>query len=233
MAKTILLADDSPTIRKIVELTFSGSDLRIEAVGSGEEALRLLDEVEIDLVLADVVMPEPSGYEICRAVKSSPRPVPVLLLAGTFEPFDAELAERCGADGQLTKPFEASTLRNRVEALLAPAEPGSGPSEPVSAAEHDIEEAMDEAADRAPEGDEAVEASGRVAAEPSGSAEGFMEEHLPEPSAALVEAVSREVVKRLSDEVLREIAWEVVPDLAAKIIRERIRELEREDPGTR
>jgi CheY-like chemotaxis protein len=83
MRRTILLADDSVTIRKIVELTFGDSDIRVESVGSGREALERLRDLRPDLVLADVVMPGPSGYEVCRAVKASERPVPVRLLAGT------------------------------------------------------------------------------------------------------------------------------------------------------
>ena len=119
MRRTILLADDSVTIRKIVELTFGETDIRVCSVASGREALERLDEIRPDLVLADVVMPGPSGYEVCRAVKASDRPVPVLLLAGTFEPFDAEMARACGSDGHVTKPFDSRLLIDRVERLLA------------------------------------------------------------------------------------------------------------------
>ncbi|HZN55421.1 MAG TPA: response regulator, partial [Candidatus Polarisedimenticolaceae bacterium] len=119
MPRTILLADDSITIRKVVELTFGDTDIRVESVGSGREAIERLRDLKPDLVLADVVMPGPSGYEVCRAVKKSVRPVPVLLLAGTFEPFDADQARACGSDGYVTKPFDARSLVERVEALLA------------------------------------------------------------------------------------------------------------------
>src|SRR5258706_2048849 len=126
MRRTILLADDSVTIRKIVELTFGESDIRVESVASGREALERVGELRPDLVLADVVMPGPSGYEVCRAVKDSGRPVPVLLLAGTFEPFDAEMARACGCDGHITKPFDSHLLIERVERLLQPkAEPAA------------------------------------------------------------------------------------------------------------
>jgi CheY-like chemotaxis protein len=119
MRRTILLADDSVTIRKIVELTFGGTDIRVESVGSGKEALERLKDLRPDLALLDVVMPGPTGYDVCRAIKASPRPVPVLLLAGTFEPFDAALARDCGSDGHVTKPFDARQLVERVETLLA------------------------------------------------------------------------------------------------------------------
>ena len=126
MRRTILLADDSVTIRKIVELTFSDTDIRVCSFASGQEALDRLSDVRPDLVLADVVMPGLSGYDLCRVIKTSDRPVPVLLLAGTFEPFDAGQARECGSDGHVTKPFDSRLLVARVEELLArPDEPAN------------------------------------------------------------------------------------------------------------
>jgi CheY-like chemotaxis protein len=230
MRRTILLADDSVTIRKIVELTFSDTDIRVESVASGREALDRLNDLRPDLVLADVVMPGPSGYEICRTIKQSNRPVPVLLLAGTFEPFDAAEARDCGSDGHVTKPFDSRLLVERVEHLL---EHGGRPSPAanvgVRAEGDDLEAMFDDLAvpaialDVSPvalrEQEEAA-ASVPAAAEPSQEA--------PTLSAADIDAIARRVVERLSERVLREIAWDVVPDLAEIIVRERIRELERE-----
>jgi CheY-like chemotaxis protein len=146
MTRTILLADDSVTIRKVVELTFSDTDIRVEAVESGQEAMERLDRLEPDIVLADVVMPGPTGYEICERVKGSTRPVPVLLLAGTFEPFDPERARACGADGHLVKPFESRTLVQRVEALLARGSLAA--PAPLVAAEEELEAVLDDLAAR-------------------------------------------------------------------------------------
>ena len=132
MSKLVLLADDSATIRKVIELTFSDTDFHVESVASGEEALAKLELMRPDIVLADVVMPEPSGYEICRRVKLMDRPVPVLLLAGVFEAFDHEQARACGADGCLLKPFESRTLLDRVASLLASRDAvGDGAVEPL------------------------------------------------------------------------------------------------------
>ncbi len=118
MPKTILLADDSSTIRKIVELTFSGTDIRVEAFGSGAAALENLERVDPDLILADVVMPGPTGYELCRQVKTSDNAIPVVLLSSAFEPYDSDLAAECGADRHLIKPFESGTLAATVRELL-------------------------------------------------------------------------------------------------------------------
>lgn len=229
MRKTILVADDSATIRRVVELAFSESDVRVQSAGSGREALERLQSDPPDLVLADVVMPEPSGYEICREVKRSARPVPVLLLAGTFEPFDADRARECGADGHIVKPFESRTLLAKVSELLA--RPASAVRQPEPAETFDVS-----FAEVRPE-----EAPAQPA--PVGEAPSSTPERIEPPAAgarrplglteADLEALAEAVVRRLSDRVLREIAWEVVPDLAEAIVRERLRELEREEEERR
>src|SRR2546425_1090292 len=119
--KTILLADDSITIQKVVELTFSEADYRVVCVSSGGQALKKVSEVRPDVILLDVIMPEKNGYEVCEQLKRSPATsgIPVLLLTGTFEPFDKKRADAAGANGPLTKPFEAQVLGGRVEELIA------------------------------------------------------------------------------------------------------------------
>jgi CheY-like chemotaxis protein len=221
MSKSILLADDSATIRKVVELTFSDTEFHIESVSSGAEAVERLEALRPDVVLADVVMPEPTGYEICRRIKSSGRPVPVLLLAGTFEAFDHEQARACGADGCLLKPFESRTLLDRVTSLLAdrdavttsPVEPVASDPEPAETAA--VPSAMEVEELRAPE-TEPVEI-----------------ESIPDPPPGIdsetIDAIVQAVVHRLSEDVVRQIASDVVPRVAETVIRERIRELESED----
>lgn len=222
MARTILIADDSPTIRKIVELAFCDTDIRVECAQGGGEALDRLSAVRPDLVLADVVMPDPSGYELCRTIKASERPVPVVLLAGTFEPFDAERARECGADGHLVKPFESDALRAKVHALLeTPGEPAGPPLDARVEEVEEVEEALSVdvlPADPASAADVAPAPEAPPASEPPA---GF--------SLEFVEAVADAVVRRLAPDVLREVALRVVPELATEIIRERIRELEQEE----
>jgi len=120
MAGTLLLADDSITIQKVVELTFAGTDLDVVAVSSGRELLQRLPELNPDIVLCDVVMPEVDGYDICQSLKSDPNTlhIPVVLLTGTFEPFDRDRALAAGCDAIVTKPFEAKELVRVVEDLL-------------------------------------------------------------------------------------------------------------------
>ncbi|HWZ84616.1 MAG TPA: response regulator, partial [Thermoanaerobaculia bacterium] len=71
MTKKILLADDSLTIQKVVELTFSDSEYDLVCVSNGQRALdRIVAGETPDLILADVVMPEKNGYEVCEAIKA-------------------------------------------------------------------------------------------------------------------------------------------------------------------
>ncbi len=121
MPKRILLADDSLTIQKVVELTFSDSEYELFCVPNGQRALDRALEQAPDLILADVVMPEKNGYEVCEAIKANPATarIPVILLSGTFEPFDRDRAERLGCDAIVSKPFDSQQLLRQVEALLA------------------------------------------------------------------------------------------------------------------
>jgi CheY-like chemotaxis protein len=121
MGKKILLADDSITIQKVIELTFSDEDFDVVTVGNGRLAIERIQEVQPDIVLCDIIMPEKDGYEVCEYVKQNPAfaHVPVLLLTGAFEPFDQERAARVGSDGYLAKPFEPQTLISKVKELLS------------------------------------------------------------------------------------------------------------------
>jgi CheY-like chemotaxis protein len=124
MPKTILLADDSVTIQKVVGISFANEDVVLLTVDNGDDAVMRARADRPDLVLADIAMPGQDGYAVCEAIKSdaSLRHVPVLLLSGTFETFDEERARQVGADGHITKPFEAQALVDRVNDLLARAE---------------------------------------------------------------------------------------------------------------
>src|SRR5215471_4259606 len=121
MGKKILLADDSLTIQKVVELTLSGTEYELTCVSNGQKALESIAQSRPDLILADAVMPEKNGYEVCEAVKGSRATarIPVVLLSGIFEPFDRERSERIGADLVVSKPFDAQQLLDQVESLLA------------------------------------------------------------------------------------------------------------------
>jgi CheY-like chemotaxis protein len=120
--RKLLLADDSATIQKVIDLTFADEGVRVLAVSNGREAIDQLLDFAPDIVLADVHMPSPNGYEVCEYVKTNEKlkHVPVMLLVGSFEPFDEAEARRVGADDILTKPFSSiRRLIDRVGALVS------------------------------------------------------------------------------------------------------------------
>ena len=133
MSGTLLLADDSITIQKVVELTFAETEHKVFAVGGGRDLLQRLPEIKPDVVLCDVVMPDMNGYEVCQILKSDPNTlhIPVVLLTGTFEPFDRDRAQAAGCDAIVTKPFEARELIGVVEDLLGRVQAIAAPPAPA------------------------------------------------------------------------------------------------------
>jgi CheY-like chemotaxis protein len=116
----LLLADDSVTIQRVVELTFSGEDVQVVTVGDGEQAIARIPLERPDIVLADIGMPKRSGYDVAAFVKGRPdlSHIPVLLLAGAFEPVDDARAQQVKCDGVLVKPFEPQQVVSRVRELV-------------------------------------------------------------------------------------------------------------------
>ncbi|MEW5765088.1 MAG: response regulator [Acidobacteriota bacterium] len=120
MPKKILLADDSVTIQKVVELTFVDGDYQVTSVSNGKLAVQKIQQDRPDILLCDVIMPEMNGYDVAAFVKGNPAysGIPVILLTGTFEPFDEEKAKASGADMTITKPFDSKMLVEKVEELI-------------------------------------------------------------------------------------------------------------------
>ena len=144
MPKSLLVADDSLTIRKAIGMVLSAEDCRITAVDNGLEAVSKAKELKPDLILADVMMPGMSGYEVCQAIKAdaTTQHIPVLLLAGSFEPLDENRARSVGADGHIVKPFESEALVQKIHSLLGttPSQPQSMKSAAPVAAPHSVRE---------------------------------------------------------------------------------------------
>jgi CheY-like chemotaxis protein len=132
--RKLLLADDSVTIQKVIDLTFADEGVRVVAFSNGQDALDHIEEEAPDIVLADVYMPRKSGFEVCEYIKRSEKlkHIPVMLLVGSFEPFDEGEARRVGADDILTKPFQSiRRLIDRVGSLVSkpPTEPETATAE--------------------------------------------------------------------------------------------------------
>ncbi|MGQ0503972.1 MAG: response regulator [Myxococcaceae bacterium] len=133
MPKQILVADDSLTIRKVIGMVFATEDYQLTSVDNGVDAIHRARELRPDLVLADVMMPGKSGYEVCEALKQDPatQGIPVLLLSGTFEAFDENRARAAQADDHIVKPFESQALLDKVRMLTGGGAPAPRPAQPT------------------------------------------------------------------------------------------------------
>lgn len=138
--RTLLLADDSVTIQKVVNLTFADEGIEVVTVGDGDSAMEKISQIAPDILLLDVHMPGPSGYQICEMVRANPETMglPVILLVGSFEPFDEKEAARVGANAFLTKPFQSiRQLVSQVTDLIGATGQDSGAQ---TAAEERVQE---------------------------------------------------------------------------------------------
>ncbi|KAB2964590.1 MAG: response regulator [Thermoanaerobaculia bacterium] len=234
MTRTILLADDSVTIQKVVELTFLDEDFEVITVGDGAEAIGRLEAARPDLVIADVHMPGADGYEVAETVGRVLPGTPVILLVGTFEVFDSERAAKAGATEYLKKPFDSQELLRRVKELLAAAPAVTPRFEAPAAPAWELEAPAFEPAVELPEfplEPEAPVASYEPPAlaavpEPAPAAAPAIAASSGALSDADVDRIARRVVELIGGDVVRDVAWEVVPDLAEVLLQARIRELE-------
>lgn len=120
--RKLLLADDSLAVQKVIDLTFTDEGMEVATASDGDDAWQKLEQFQPDVVLADVFMPGINGYGLCERIKRNERfgSIPVILLVGSFEPFDEVEARRVGADDVVTKPFQSiRQLVSRVGLLMS------------------------------------------------------------------------------------------------------------------
>lgn len=126
---TILVADDSVTIQRAVEIVFDKEPFTVIKAGSGQEALARARASQPHVVLVDHTMPDQSGYDLAAALKADPstQAIPVLFFSATANPYDENRGRAAGITGFVQKPFDCQTLLDRVRGLLgvAATAPGS------------------------------------------------------------------------------------------------------------
>ena len=117
----VLICDDSLSVRKVAERLLLAAGFDVELAANGEEALAGLTAGQPDIIIADVIMPDKSGFEVCAHVRSHATlsMIPVLLISGIVDDDITRQAVECRADGVIKKPFHGSSLQDRVLALLA------------------------------------------------------------------------------------------------------------------
>ena len=124
------MADDSIAVRKVAERLLTEAGLGVVLAANGEEALAYLAKEKPDLIVSDVIMPDKSGYEVCAFVRAhrALANTPVLLISGIVNDEVTRQAESCHADGVLKKPFQGTSLKDRVLDLLAKRQGAAAPA---------------------------------------------------------------------------------------------------------
>jgi len=120
--RTILVVDDSPTVRKLISGKLEKSGHTVVCAADGVEALEQLEGGLPDLVLLDITMPRMDGYEVCKQIRANPeaRDLPVVMISGKDGFFDKVRGRMAGTTGYVTKPFGPETLMKALETYLAP-----------------------------------------------------------------------------------------------------------------
>lgn len=135
MSERILVVDDEPDLLELVRANLSEAGFQVEATTSGREVLERLRRSPPDLLVLDLMMPEVSGTEICRQIRSTPElaHLPIIMLTAKAEELDRVVGFELGADDYVTKPFSARELALRVRAVLRR---GSSGGEAARSLEH-------------------------------------------------------------------------------------------------
>jgi len=123
MNQHILIAEDEAPLRQGLIDLLEGEGYRVTAASDGRQAMALFRESKPDLVLLDVMMPEQSGYDVCRAIRKEESRTPIIMLTAKGEEIDKVIGLELGADDYVTKPFGLYELRARIAAVLRRSQP--------------------------------------------------------------------------------------------------------------
>lgn len=118
MADKILIADDDPAIRKLLEKVMRSNELETMTAGSGEEALSLINTHSFDLILMDVMLGDMEGFEVIKRIREKGITTPIIIVSGRNEDYDSLYGLSLGADDYITKPFRPLVLGAKVKALI-------------------------------------------------------------------------------------------------------------------
>jgi two-component system OmpR family response regulator len=113
----ILVVDDDPEIRRLLQAYLARNGLRVTAVGNGTAMWSAFDGVRVDLVVLDLMLPGVDGLELCRTLRASSR-IPIIMLTARGDEMDRVLGLEMGAEDYLAKPFSARQLLARIKVVL-------------------------------------------------------------------------------------------------------------------
>ena len=117
----VLVVDDSPTVRKIVQLTLQREHMQVVTAADGLSALAAVADVSPDLILLDIMLPRMDGYNICQVIRKNLayRDLPIIMLSGKDGIFDKMRGRLAGSSDYITKPFDSSDLVQTVKRYLS------------------------------------------------------------------------------------------------------------------
>ncbi len=250
MPTKILAIDDSKTMRLAIKITFAAEDCEVIAVSKGSEAVARAKKMgaEILLVDANLAAGEPSGYEVCKAMKadSATSHIPVLILVSNQTGPDEAQLSACGAAGHVTKPFNSQELIDQVRGLVGggkqvAAKKPAASKRPAPS----VRPAAKPATKRRPtpvptrkpvSRPVATPAAKPAVAAPSGGkipiaipipftsagapTPGILKRLQAAGGSSGVDAKALNALAALSRDVIEQVVWEVVPDLAEQIIKQ-------------
>lgn len=252
MPLKVLVADDSVTMRKVMELSLAGEDIELITVDGPQAAIEGVARHAPGIVIADLSM-SPDGYEVARQIKASGAGIPVLVMASQHNAFDPVKAQAAGVDDHVVKPFDSQVLIDKLQKLAsgasaqpaAAARPPALPQAPKPPQAPPAPPPLRAAPPAPPPAPPRMSAPTPPPAQPAPvSARPAPASARPAPQAAVAHAAGNGAsgmatkladmglspdqvngVLALSRDVIEQVVWEVVPDLAEAIIREEIKRL--------
>ncbi len=129
----VLIVDDDPSVRKVLEKVITMGGLEAVTAASGEKALELLGQRRVDLIILDVMMGEMDGFEVVQELRRQKNDTPIMILSARNEDYDTLYGLDIGADDYITKPFNPVLLGAKVKALLRRSKTSQGGGQPVQA----------------------------------------------------------------------------------------------------
>ncbi|MCQ8769617.1 response regulator transcription factor [Streptomyces telluris] len=127
----VLLIEDDRAVRDAVTLTLRRRGHEVEGAPTGEAGLAAMDTFRPDLVLLDLMLPDISGFEVCRRIRTTQQ-IPIIMLTARGDDIDVVLGLEAGADDYIVKPARGEVLEARIRAVLRRAAPGDGGPDPAS-----------------------------------------------------------------------------------------------------
>ena len=206
MRQTVLIADDSPTIQRVVTLALSDENVDIAVAETGNDAIKQIKANQPSLVLADTRMPDGTGYEVAEFVASISvgKRIPIVLMSGAFEALDEERAKAAGCVAVLVKPFEPKKLVRTVHELLG------NTHQTVAASSDQTKESVNEERGHAPSSD---------------ATSSILNKQSVVLTDETLDQIVSHVFEKMSDRVIRETVGKIVSRVAEQMVRDELERL--------